>query len=193
MRQANLFPTIVQEYDLSNDPDLDLVKQLIAVHKTKPHGLLHGAESSYNLFEKQFLDIPELAGFKQRLQDCVDSYISNMGIKPVSISSNWFNKMGRGQRVDNHRHEMSVVSGAFYVDADPGSVPLTLHSPIAAFKMFDFIQQPNFNSANHFDIDCVPGKLIIFPSWLEHSTDVNATDNRITISFNTVYKGYINS
>ena len=30
------------------------------------------------------------------------------------------------------------------------------------------------------------GSLILFPSWLEHYTDENTTDNRVTVSFNTI-------
>ena len=38
--------------------------------------------------------------------------------------------------------------------------------------------------------DIVPddGDIILFPSWLEHYTNDNETDNRITVSFNTFYQ-----
>ena len=32
------------------------------------------------------------------------------------------------------------------------------------------------------------GTLVLFPSWLEHYTEENNTENRVTVSFNTGYK-----
>ena len=40
------------------------------------------------------------------------------------IKNSWMNRVGKGGSVRSHRHEGSVVSGAFYPIADEGSCPL---------------------------------------------------------------------
>ena len=35
------------------------------------------------------------------------------------------------------------------------------------------------------------GLLLIFPSWLEHKTDPNASGKRITVSFNTIRRNLV--
>jgi len=38
-----------------------------------------------------------------------------------------------------------------------------------------------------------PGKLVIWPSYLYHETQKNSSDERYTISFNTLDKSYLNA
>ena len=38
-----------------------------------------------------------------------------------------------------------------------------------------------------------PGKLVIWPSYLYHETQKNSSEERYTISFNTLDKSYLNA
>ena len=49
-----------------------------------------------------------------------------------------------------------------------------------------FVQNTEYNVKN-VEVPCEQGALYLFPSWLEHYTNQNQTDKRITISFNTMY------
>jgi ectoine hydroxylase-related dioxygenase (phytanoyl-CoA dioxygenase family) len=53
--------------------------------------------------------------------------------------------------------------------------------------MFEYTAQETFYNAAMMETPCEQGTLVLFPSWLEHYTDDNTTDNRVTISFNTNY------
>jgi ectoine hydroxylase-related dioxygenase (phytanoyl-CoA dioxygenase family) len=53
--------------------------------------------------------------------------------------------------------------------------------------MFEYAVKINEFNSGIFTVGCETGKLLLFPSWLEHSTDQNKTENRITLSFNTTY------
>ena len=186
MNEYVLFPTIVREYDFSKDPDFHVLADFVSKQKTEPHRLVGWAESSYGVGRSLF-DNFILKGIRQKLQAAVDEYIIELGIAPVKITNSWFNKLGQHQRVETHRHELSVVSGAFYVHANPGSVGLKLFSPLAQLRMYEQIVNHNAVNANFIEMECCTGQLILFPSWMEHGTDNNQTDSRITVSFNTEY------
>jgi uncharacterized protein (TIGR02466 family) len=181
-----LFPTIVREYDFSKDPDFHVLADFVSKQKTEPHRLVGWAESSYGVGRSLFSNFI-LAGMRQKIQAAVDDYVAELGIAPVKLTNSWFNKLGQQQRVEVHRHELSVVSGALYVHADPTSAGLKLFSPLAQLRMYEKTINHNSINANFIEMSCRTGQLILFPSWLEHGTDINQTNSRITVSFNTEY------
>ncbi len=187
MPQILLFPTVIYQHDFSEDPEFKLLSDMVDRAETKPHGLVGWAESSYAAGDRKFLDNPLLRGIRGRIQQCVNQYTQDLGLEPVGITNSWFNKMSKGQRVERHRHECSVVSGALYIHADPGSVPLRLFNNLNSLRMLERIEQDNFLNQTHHEVPCVTGSLVIFPSWLEHDTLTNETDSRITMSFNSAY------
>ena len=187
MTQKLIFPTVIYEHDFSNDPEFQLLKDICSNTKTEPHGLVSGGESSYIYGHGRLFDNMFLRGIKSRVQDCVNRYTHDLGLEPVGITNSWFNKMSKGHRVERHRHECSVVSGALYLHADEGSVPLRLFNPLNQSRMFEHIERNDFLNEMWHEVPCVTGKLVIFPSWLEHDTLNNNTDSRITVSFNSTY------
>jgi len=187
MNIAHLFPTMVGSFDFSNDPELPILLDIIKKYPTQDHMLLNGGVSSYYT-ETRILNDPRIAGLRSRIQDSVNQYIDYLGVAPVELGVSWFNLLGEGNRVNPHRHEISVVSGAFYVEADEGSVGLTFNSPLAPLRMYEFVQNVNELNNNFFTMPCKTGLLCLFPSWLEHFTNMNETKNRITVSFNTTYR-----
>jgi uncharacterized protein (TIGR02466 family) len=185
--RISLFPTVVFQHDFSQDPEFQLLKDVCQRQKTAPHGLVSGAESSYVHGHGRLLDNILLKGIRGRIQDTVNQYTQELGLEPVMISNSWFNTLGVGHRVERHRHECSVVSGALYLHADPGSVPLRLHNPLNHLRMFEHIERDSPANQMWFEFPCVTGMLVVFPSWLEHDTVNNQTDSRITLSFNSTY------
>lgn len=188
MKAISLFPTLIFHHDFSQDPEFQLLKDVCEKQKTAPHGLVSGAESSYVHGHGKLLDNVLLKGIRSRIQQAIDQYTTELGLESVIITNSWFNKIGRGHRVERHRHECSVVSGALYLHADPGSVPLRLHNPLNHLRMFENIEHTNPLNEMWFEYPAVTGQLVIFPSWLEHDTMPNETDSRITLSFNSSYK-----
>jgi uncharacterized protein (TIGR02466 family) len=186
MNYSQIFPTVISQIDLSNDLDMPILARIIERQKTIPHSLVDNAPSSYGTYVNVLDDI-KVEGLKKKIQAAVDDYAQTLGISRLKITGSWFNILGKGGKVNAHRHEMSVVSGALYVKADPGSIGLKLHSPLAQVRMFEFAERMTDLNSNFWVVPCVQGQLVLFPSWLEHSTDANQTDNRITVSFNTNY------
>jgi len=186
MTPQALFPTVVATSDFSKDLDIPVLLKIIERQKTNPHSLVDESPSSYGTYINVLDDI-KLEGLKKRIQVEVDNYTELLGLRKVKITGSWFNILGQGGRVNAHRHELSVISGAFYVKADPGSVGLRLHSPLAPMRMYEFAEKVNDINSNFWVMPCYTGQLVLFPSWLEHSTLPNQTESRITVSFNTKY------
>jgi uncharacterized protein (TIGR02466 family) len=187
MKPIKLFPTVIAEHDLRDDPDLPLMLSIIENLDFKPHPLVANALSTFAVDDGRWLHKPLLSNFRVRLQAIIDQYVSILGVEPVMLANSWVNKLRPGSYIKQHRHEMSVISGALYIYADPGSVPLSFYNPTAPLRMFEYAVNTNDLNSGMFTVGCETGKLLLFPSWLEHSSDLNTTENRITLSFNTTY------
>lgn len=178
----SLFPTPVGVYEL--DADCNEIYNKLSEFKANPHGLLDGSKSSYG---EDGNILYEMTILHQKIQNCIDNYTETTGLQSLIVTSSWYNEMNLGCKVNLHRHEGSVVSGAFYVKAH-NTVPLKFKNPLLPYKMNDLYDRMDcvFSS---FGIHLQPktGTLILFPSWIEHETD-NETGERCVISFNTLYK-----
>ena len=133
-----------------------------------------------------FLNDKRLVDLWKTIQECCDQYSNEAGIDYTLISTSWFNTLYEKGSVTPHRHERSVISGAYYPKVDPNSSPLVFESPLQPYQMnMNNIRQTNFNAYN---LDFMPqdGLLVLFPSWLRHSVPSNPTEKRYTISFNTI-------
>lgn len=185
----NLFPTLVMMFDLSKLPIKDRIINLIETSTSYDHRLTkNGGSSTYSeSTPNQLLSHPDISMLKNIMQNCVDTYVSKAGIQRCSIANSWANILGPGASVGLHRHELSVVSGAYYPIAHEGSTPLILRSPIAMYKMHEYAVEVNEFSMQEQEIPCIEDLLVIFPSWLEHYSHPNTSDKRYTVSFNTKY------
>ena len=115
----SLFPTPVGIYQI--DIDLGLVYKNLSKFKTGPHGLLEDSNSSYDqdssvLYDEDFKDL------HMKIQTCLDDYVSIVQLQPLVVTGSWYNEMNVGCKVNLHRHEGSVVSGAFYVNTNLGDL-----------------------------------------------------------------------
>jgi hypothetical protein len=180
-----LFPTPVGAYEI--DVDLDFVYKKITEYTSAPHFLLEDSDSSFGQ-DSNILQDPDLADLRLKLLECIKDYTDTTCLQELEITGAWYNQMRKGNKVTLHRHEGSVISGAFYVKTDENTVPLRFQTPLKPYKMNDLYE--NFNSqyaSSGVQINPQPGSLLLFPSWLEHETDAEKGE-RCVISFNTLYK-----
>ncbi len=84
-----------------------------------------------------------------------------------------------------HRHPGSLFSGVYYLQIPPGAGALNFHDPRADVRML----RPHFTKDTPFSnflvpFESVPGRLLLFPSWLPHNVDPHLGEQpRISISF----------
>jgi uncharacterized protein (TIGR02466 family) len=87
---------------------------------------------------------------------------------------------------DVHNHPNAMLSGVYYVKAQADCGELALLDPRkqANVMLPGFSERTPLNSPLQRFAPEV-GRLVIFPSWLEHGVDQNLSDeDRISISFN---------
>lgn len=187
--QKLIFPTRIDIHDLSSHPDWENLKNLIkqTENQIRPHGLVNDAGSSYGTPMTPVLSHFSVRRLRLTIEELVKCMAMDLQMPPIQITNSWFNVMGKGQRVKPHRHEVSVISGALYVEAAENSVGLSFHSPLASSRMAEMLLGSNELNENFHTIECKEGQLILFPSWLEHSTEDNKSDRRVVVSFNTEY------
>jgi len=151
---------MIEEYNLSF-LNLNSIKSKLLQIDTSSHGLVSKGASTYN-HGMPVLMYPELTGLRNILKQYVRMYCNKYEIQPLKFINSWFNISKPGNKLKAHKHEESIVSGAFYIS---GRTPLIFP---------DVSIQP------------YPGLLVIFSSDLIHHTE-EETEERIVISFNTDY------
>ena len=124
--------------------------------------------------------VQRVSELKSRLgfKDDVKIYLNNLWININQKSS--FNRP--------HVHPGATLSGTYYVDCNINSGNLVFKHPSMghqySLKDESIIDFTEFNAATWTVLPEI-GKLIIFPSWLEHYVEPNVSDQeRISIAFN---------
>ena len=178
-----LFPTPILEFDLQEYLTPEISKSLINMDRIE-NSLVEGIRG--NTDPK---NLPECKKLYEIFQHCVDEYSKQIGIKTSYIYESWMNILTKSGSVGAHRHYYSVISAAFYPYVEPGSADLIFISPVEGFRMID-ANATNSNengkySSNASTTSPATGKLVLFPSWIQHYVPPNKSNLRVTLSFNT--------
>ena len=139
MKKENfaIFPTLVSAFDLKGHSQEQTCIDIIEQHNNlTDHALIKGGKSSFVVGDEQFLFDKRLEKLRWDIQGCIDSYCDDAGLEPSLLSTSWFNVMGEGSNVERHRHEGSVVSGAYYPLVEDESCPLIFESPFQVFLKY---------------------------------------------------------
>ena len=188
-----LFPTLVAEYDLSDKVDNDVIMKKIAISGMVMHGTLSKGMSSYMGGYDCVLTRTAMTDLQQAIKECLDYYCKESGLEENVIVNSWCNVLKEGGYVKRHRHDKSVLSGAYYPTSDPDDCPLLIENPTQVFKMTETKIYDTEYNVSAIGVPTFPGKLVIWPSYLYHETQKNSSDERYTISFNTLDKSYLNA
>jgi uncharacterized protein (TIGR02466 family) len=181
-----IFPTLVQVHKIDiEQSELTFIEgydeltewpEDVGVGKTSSQKGLH------------FIDDSKLVTLRRTIEERVKEYTATVGLGDVEIGMSWINKQSKQGYVAPHRHQLSVVSGAYYPICEPDSAPLVFGSPILGPRMAEIHNKATEFTADNMEFTPQPGMLILFPSWLYHHSLPNKTDKRVTISFNTYHK-----
>lgn len=145
------------------------------------------------------LDDPNCLEIKNKILNAFNDYAYNLlKIKPETefyITTSWAVKFLPGGSAHEHTHTNSLFSGTLYLKAAEDTGQITFHkyqkyldfsSPTISLE---FTEQNIFNSST-WSITPVENQIIIFPSNLMHSVDMNnSKDDRISVAFNLFVRG----
>ncbi len=192
MKLNNIFTSfVIVDYltNIDNESIINYALNLKTNGKSKSHSNKLGWQSanldlSSPLFDTLFKEI------NSRVKEIHDE----IGLKKNlenKLSAAWLNinKMG-GYHVQ-HKHMDATLSGTYYLTGVESGAEgnIVWKNPTS----IDYHMPPHSTVENFTNITsgCYSekpekGKLVIFPSWLEHYVEPNLTDkNRISIAFNT--------
>ena len=106
------------------------------------------------------------------------------------LGNMWANINPPGGYNQSHIHPNSLFSGAYYVKAQPNSGRLSLMDPRPGVQTTMPMRKPGKIPRELWRetyYDPIPGRLIMFPSWLWHKVEPNqSNDIRISVSFNFI-------
>jgi len=109
------------------------------------------------------------------------------------ITNSWTAITDPGESHHLHYHPNSIVSGVLYLNSGDQCGNINFHYENALKKAFSF--NYDYNSYNIFNSSMwsyapQTGDIFVFPSWVEHSVDVNQSNTaRIILGFNAFVKG----
>lgn len=110
----------------------------------------------------------------------------------IYITQSWANKSKTNEFHQIHKHPNSILSGVLFFTGKKGDglPPIKFHRTHDLFPLnFQYKELNEFNTGARW-FEPVEGRLILFPSTVEHDVERNKSSNdRITLSFNTFVRG----
>lgn len=104
----------------------------------------------------------------------------------------WANVFNQNSQESDHEHFGSIFSGCYYVYAPDDSGLFAVHDPIPTRRAW-----AHYEARKIFDsgrgLNCItkyrpiPGRMLMFQSWMPHSVDRHISNNpRVSIAFNVL-------
>jgi len=115
-----------------------------------------------------------------------------IGDQPYEITACWATVLARGAAHKVHSHPNNYLSGVYYVCTRPGADTINFHDPR---RQTSVIRPPvvelTAENTDQVVVRVNDGTLLMFPSYLEHSVDANASDEeRVSVSFNVMFSSF---
>lgn len=199
--KRSYFPTLIFQIDLSSPEEFNkkLLDAIYAEQKHDQKGIERsniptlGGWHSHNELHKasEFAEMTKFIDTATAMISVDQGYNEKYTIK---IGTMWsiINPPGSANRA--HVHPGCIWSGVYYIQAPKGAGNIEFIEPRTAHLMNQPRYKPNTKRSKEnwtkVRFDPVPGRMIIFPSWLYHAVDNNtskdegAKAHRVIISFN---------
>ncbi|MBI2754734.1 MAG: 2OG-Fe(II) oxygenase family protein [Betaproteobacteria bacterium] len=115
-----------------------------------------------------------------------------IGYEPFEITGCWATVLAKGAAHKAHTHPNNFLSGVYYVRTSPGADSINFHDPRNQTAVIrPPVVELTGENTDQVVVRVTNGTLLMFPSYLEHSVDANASeDERISISFNIMFTSF---
>ena len=139
---------------------------------------------SHHLSHPDFDALPTTPTILESIVYNCKQYMTAVGneLATATVRTAWFTRTKPGEYAHVHKHvPLSDISGVVYTDCDPTQGDIFFPRPWRELDMTVWLK----HMPDHFQESPTPGKIIIFPSWLEHGVRTNTSDaDRYSYSFN---------
>lgn len=189
-----MFPTLLWIVDLAPD-SMERVNTRISReldHLTgprEPKSPGQTFQTDQHLHENQAFDDLRTTILKAAKGALEQLAVAHEGIEVTALWAN-FNPPGAKHSV--HSHPNNYLSGVYYLQTTPGADAITFFDPrLQAEVIMPPILGMNRYNGNSFDVEAVPGRLVLFPAWLKHEVGINKSNReRISLSFNLMFPSF---
>ena len=182
----NLFPTPVAAFELGRDLS-KLEQKFLFNLETRPN---MGNVTSTNNYVLRDNRLSSLRLFlNNSLQEYFHATMSPQDNVKLEITQSWINYTKPGQHHHKHAHPNSIISGVFYIQAAKDVDRIYFFNE--SYSRVKIIPKEfNVYNSESWWLPATTGILYMFPSHLTHMVpEVTSEDTRISMSFNTFYKG----
>lgn len=189
----NLFPTPIYMTNM-NRPFTKQELQFVKKQKNycvKNKGNIY-TKDNYILNRKEFKNIKKF--LNQSCKDYLERIISPKNNIELYITQSWLNYTEENQFHHSHSHPNSVISGVLYFDCDKQNDKIKFSNPKGYQQIKLDIDKYNIWNSDTWWFGLETSQLLMFPSSTVHEVETKKGNNtRISLSFNTFYKGTIGS
>ena len=190
----SMFPTLVWKISLKPELRETIDAKVIATVERLRRDLPNlepgqGWQSEQALHERR--EFHDLISCVRRTATSVLRFL-RIGSDAFEITGCWATVLAKGAIHKVHSHPNNFLSGVYYVRTQPGSDTINFHDPR---RQTGVIRPPvvelTAENADQVVVRVTNGTLLMFPSYLEHSVDANASaEERISISFNIMFTSF---
>ena len=191
---VNLFPSSIHNLEITGFDECkdELVKEAYRERERDPIGRIVSNQGGWqsNSFELHECKSEML---QEVIRELLSEFKKNLLKEKVSMKcQGWTNINGSGDFNLKHNHPRSDLSGVFWIKTPKDSGSIVFHSPdlFNRFQELDCYEDDFcYNSNCYMTHNFVPheGRILIFPSSLEHHVEENkSNEDRISYSFNIV-------
>jgi uncharacterized protein (TIGR02466 family) len=151
-----------------------------------------------NTKDNYILNRKEFKNIKKFLDQCCKDYLEKI-ISPKNnielyITQSWLNYTEENQHHHTHAHPNSVVSGVLYFDCNKENDKIKFTNPVGYQQIKPEIKDFNIWNSETWWFALETGQLVMFPSSTTHQVDTKkGTNTRVSLAFNTFYKGILGS
>lgn len=152
-------PKIIGQYDFVNDWGTGLGPNSMTARST-----------NYNM-----LSWPEMSPLRSAIRKMHDSFVKELAIDSTEALyiQCWANVMRKGEKIKQHQHWKTNYA---YLG---GHVTIQCENTCTHY-VNPYTREP-YSSLN------VPGKITVFPNWVEHYTDTHSAEReRVTVAFDII-------
>lgn len=189
----NLFPVPIY---MSNINRSFTKQELQFVNNQKKHCVKN--KGNINTKDNYILNRKEFKNIKKFIDQCCKDYLEKI-LCPKNnielyITQSWLNYTEENQYHHQHSHPNSVISGVLYFDCNKENDKIKFTNPIGYQQIKLEIDKYNIWNSDTWWFPVETGELVMFPSSTTHQVDTKKGNNtRISLAFNTFYKGTIGS
>jgi uncharacterized protein (TIGR02466 family) len=188
-----MFPTFVWKTQLRAQLGDAIEGRILATLSSMRRGLELSPGEAWQS-EKALHEREELGEFVGCVQDAARSVLRflRIGCDELEVTGCWATVLAQGAAHRMHSHPNNFLSGAYYVRTHPGADSINFHDPRPQTTIIrPPVVELTAENTDQVVVRVKNGTLLLFPSYLEHSVDANASkEQRISLSFNLMFSSF---